>query len=76
MSSRSANGVFPQRLRHPAAVLLIYAYRGELVGAVYTRRPLGQFGRGAMSVAGMYTNFGGLARLPLADATAISFASR
>ena len=56
-------------------VLLIYAYRGELASAVYTSRPFGQLGRGALSVGGMYTNFAALTRLPLADATAISFAS-
>src|SRR5579864_7355221 len=56
-------------------VLLIYAYRGELASAVRTGRPFGQLGRGALSVAGMYTNFSALTRLPLADATAISFAS-
>ncbi|MFZ0846211.1 MAG: DMT family transporter [Pseudolabrys sp.] len=56
-------------------VLLIYALRGELMTAVRTRRPLGQLGRGALSVAGMFTNFSALTRLPLADATAISFAS-
>jgi drug/metabolite transporter (DMT)-like permease len=56
-------------------VLLIYALRGELMTAVRTRRPLGQLGRGALSVAGMFTNFSSLTRLPLADATAISFAS-
>jgi drug/metabolite transporter (DMT)-like permease len=56
-------------------VLLIYALRGELASAVYTRRPLGQLGRGALSICGMYTNFSSLTRLPLADATAISFAS-
>jgi drug/metabolite transporter (DMT)-like permease len=56
-------------------VLLIYTVRGELASAVYTRRPLGQLGRGALSVAGMYTNFSALTRLPLADATAIQFAS-
>jgi drug/metabolite transporter (DMT)-like permease len=56
-------------------VLLIYALRGELASALYTRRPFGQVGRGAMSVAGMFTNFAALARLPLADATAIQFVS-
>ena len=55
--------------------MLIYAYRGELASAVYTSRPLGQLGRGALSVGGMFTNFSALTRLPLADATAISFAS-
>src|SRR3972149_2621207 len=48
-------------------VLLIYALR--------TNRLFGQFGRGALSTAGMFTNFSALTRLPLADATAIQFAS-
>jgi len=56
-------------------VMVIYALRGELASAVYTRRPLGQLGRGLLSVFGMFTNFSALTRLPLADATAISFAS-
>ena len=56
-------------------VLLIYAFRGELMEAVRTTRVFGQLGRGALSVGGMYTNFSALTRLPLADATAISFAS-
>jgi len=56
-------------------VLLIYAVRGELMSAVRTKRPLGQLGRGTLSTCGMFTNFGSLARLPLADVTAISFAS-
>lgn len=56
-------------------VLLIYALRGELMQALRTTRVFGQLGRGALSVAGMYTNFSALTRLPLADATAISFAS-
>jgi drug/metabolite transporter (DMT)-like permease len=56
-------------------VLLIYAYRGELASALRTSRPFGQLGRGLLSVGGMFTNFSALTRLPLADATAISFAS-
>lgn len=56
-------------------VLLIYALRGELMEAVRTTRVFGQLGRGALSVAGMFSNFSALQRLPLADATAISFAS-
>jgi drug/metabolite transporter (DMT)-like permease len=64
---RSAFAILP--------VLVIYALRGELASAVRTGRPLGQFGRGALSVCGMFTNFSALTRLPLADATAISFAS-
>jgi drug/metabolite transporter (DMT)-like permease len=56
-------------------VVVIYAWRRELASAVYTSRPLGQLGRGLLSVSGMFSNFAALTRLPLADATAISFAS-
>jgi drug/metabolite transporter (DMT)-like permease len=56
-------------------VLLIYALRGELMSTLYTSRPFGQLGRGMMSVGGMFSNFSSLTRLPLADATAITFAS-
>ena len=56
-------------------VLLIYAYRGELGVAVRTARPFGQLGRGMLSIGGMYSNFSALMRIPLADVTAISFAS-
>jgi drug/metabolite transporter (DMT)-like permease len=56
-------------------VLLIYALRGELRATLYTRRPLGQLGRGSLAIVGMFTNFAGLARLPLAEATAFNFVS-
>jgi len=56
-------------------VAVIYALRGELWSAVYTKRPFGQLGRGMISTVGMFTNFGALTRLPMADVTAISFAS-
>jgi len=64
---RSAFAIMP--------VVVIYALRGELASAVRTGRPFGQLGRGLLSVGGMFTNFSALTRLPLADATAISFAS-
>jgi drug/metabolite transporter (DMT)-like permease len=64
---RSAFAILP--------VVVVYAIRGELATAVRTSRPLGQLGRGLLSVGGMFTNFSALTRLPLADATAISFAS-
>src|SRR5512135_1993020 len=64
---RSAFAILP--------VVVIYAFRGELASAVRTGRPLGQLGRGLLSVCGMFTNFSALTRLPLADATAISFSS-
>jgi drug/metabolite transporter (DMT)-like permease len=64
---RSAFAILP--------VIVIYAWRRELAAAVHTNRPLGQLGRGLLSVGSMFSNFAALARLPLADATAISFAS-
>lgn len=56
-------------------VLIIYALRGELMSTLYTNRPFGHLGRGMLSVGGMFSNFASLTRLPLADATAITFAS-
>ncbi len=56
-------------------VVVVYAWRGELAAAVRTERPLGQAGRGAISIVGMFCNFGALARLPLVEANAISFTS-
>ena len=64
---RSAFGIVP--------VVLIYAWRGELAAAVRTTRLPGHVGRGAISIGGMFCNFSALARLPIVDATAISFAS-
>ncbi len=64
---RSAFAVVP--------VVLIYAWRGELAAAVRTENPLGQASRGALSIAGMFCNFGALARLPLIEANAIGFSS-
>jgi drug/metabolite transporter (DMT)-like permease len=63
---RSTCGLIP--------IVAIYAWRGELGTAFQTRRPLGHVTRGFISVFGMFLNFAGLARLPLVDATAISFA--
>ena len=56
-------------------VVVVYAWRGELLAAVRTERPLGQVSRGALSIVGMFCNFGALARLPLIEANAISFTS-
>jgi drug/metabolite transporter (DMT)-like permease len=64
---RSACAILP--------VVLIFAWRRELAAAVYTKRPLGHFGRGLIGAAGMFFSFAALARLPLADVTAISFAA-
>jgi drug/metabolite transporter (DMT)-like permease len=56
-------------------VLLVYALRGDLRTAMHTARPLGHVLRGLISIGGMFFNFAALARLPLVDATAISFAA-
>ena len=56
-------------------IILIYAWRGELAATVRTERPLCQLNRGALSVVGMFCNFGALARLPLVESNAISFTS-
>jgi drug/metabolite transporter (DMT)-like permease len=56
-------------------VMAVYAWRGELAAVVRTERPLGQAGRGAISIVGMFCNFGALARLPLVESNAISFTS-
>jgi drug/metabolite transporter (DMT)-like permease len=56
-------------------VIVIYAWRNELAAAVRTVRPLGHVGRGLVSVGSMFCNFSALARLPIVDATAISFAA-
>ncbi|MBV9346339.1 MAG: DMT family transporter [Pseudolabrys sp.] len=67
--------VFFRALFAIVPVVVIYAFRRELMQAVRTNRPFGHIGRGTLSVVGMFSNFASLARLPLADATAISFAS-
>jgi drug/metabolite transporter (DMT)-like permease len=64
---RSAFAVVP--------VMAVYAWRGELAAVVRTERPFGQAGRGALSIVGMFCNFGALARLPLVESNAISFTS-
>jgi drug/metabolite transporter (DMT)-like permease len=56
-------------------VVLFYAWRGELAAVVRTERPLGQAGRGVLSIAGMFFNFGATARLPLVESNAIAFSS-
>ncbi|HEY7299782.1 MAG TPA: DMT family transporter [Xanthobacteraceae bacterium] len=64
---RSAFAIIP--------VVIIYAWRGELEAAVRTGRPLRHLGRGLTAMGAMFLNFSALARLPVVDATAISFVS-
>jgi drug/metabolite transporter (DMT)-like permease len=56
-------------------VLAIYAWQGKLTSAVRTQRPFGHVTRGTIGVAGMFLSFAALARLPLAEVTAIGFAA-
>lgn len=56
-------------------VLLMCAWRHQLASVIRTERPMGHLTRGLISIAGMFLNFAALARLPLIDATAISFAA-
>ena len=56
-------------------VVIVYAARGELMTALRTDHPFGHLARGVLSVFGMFLSFAALARLPLVDATAISFAA-
>ena len=60
-----------------ALVVLVawLAYRGEFPGALHTRRPLGHIGRSLAGSGGMFANFVVLSLLPLADATAFTFAT-
>lgn len=64
---RSAFAILP--------MVLIFAWRHELGKTMHTGRPLGHLGRGLISVGGMFFNFAAVARLPLVEATAISFAA-
>jgi drug/metabolite transporter (DMT)-like permease len=64
---RSAFAILP--------VMAIYAWQGKLSTAVRTNRPFGHVARGAIGVAGMFLSFAALARLPLAEVTAIGFAA-
>src|ERR1044072_3985960 len=63
---RSAFAIIP--------VVVIYAWRRELMTAVRTARPFGHLGRGLITVSGMFFNFAALARLPIVDVTTITFA--
>jgi drug/metabolite transporter (DMT)-like permease len=56
-------------------VIVIYAWRRELEAAVRMGRPFGHVGRGLTAIGAMFCNFSALARLPVVDATAISFAA-
>jgi drug/metabolite transporter (DMT)-like permease len=56
-------------------VVIFYLWRNELWTAMNTRRPLGHVARGLFGVAAMFCGFAALARMPIADVTAIGFST-
>ena len=58
-----------------ATLVVWLARRGEFPHALGTRRKLGHIGRSVAGSGGMFANFIALSLLPLADATAFTFAT-
>ena len=56
-------------------ILVVFGWRGQLKGALRTERPSDHLLRGVFSVIGTFCTFAALARIPIADFTAIAFAS-
>lgn len=54
-------------------VLIVFGWRGQLRGALKTKRPSDHLVRGIFSVVGTFCTFAALARIPIADFTAIAF---
>jgi drug/metabolite transporter (DMT)-like permease len=56
-------------------IAIFYAYRRQLRRAMVTKRPFGHMLRGLTGVTSMFFLFAALARLPIADVTAITFST-
>jgi drug/metabolite transporter (DMT)-like permease len=54
-------------------ILIVFGWRGQLKGALRTQRPSDHLLRGVFSVVGTFCTFAALARIPIADFTAIAF---
>jgi drug/metabolite transporter (DMT)-like permease len=54
-------------------IVIFFGWRGQLRGALRTNRLSAHAVRGSFSVVGTFCTFGALARLPIADVTAIAF---
>ena len=67
--------VFFRSLFAMGLLVVWLAVRGEFPGALSTKRPGGHLLRSLIGSAGMFSSFLSVALLPLADATAISFAA-
>lgn len=57
-----------------APIILVLAWRGELVGCVHTSRPMAHVYRAMLGFVSMHFMFYGLSRLPLPEATALNYA--
>jgi drug/metabolite transporter (DMT)-like permease len=67
--------VFARSLFALVPLMAWLAWRGELPGGLRTKHPWRHVTRGLIGVCAMVATFAGLARLPLAEATAIGFAT-
>jgi drug/metabolite transporter (DMT)-like permease len=67
--------VFARSLFALVPLMAWLAWRGELPGALHTKYPWRHLTRGLIGMSAMVATFAGLARLPLAEATAIGFAT-
>lgn len=56
-------------------ILIVFGWRRQLRGALRTKRPSDHLVRGLFSIVGTFCTFAALARIPMADFTAIAFAS-
>ncbi|MCR6737179.1 MAG: DMT family transporter [Afipia sp.] len=54
-------------------ILIVFGWRGQLRGALRTKRPSDHLLRGFFSVVGTFCTMAALARIPIADFTAIAF---
>ncbi|RTL50796.1 MAG: DMT family transporter [Bradyrhizobiaceae bacterium] len=77
---RYLEGVFPvgqvaffRSLFALIPIVLIFGWRGQLRGALSTEHPSAHFIRGLFSIVGTFCTFAALARIPIADFTAIAF---
>jgi drug/metabolite transporter (DMT)-like permease len=67
--------VFARSLFGLIPLLLLLAWQRTLPHALYTRNVRAHVTRGMTNLSGMFFNYAGLARIPLADATAIGYAT-
>jgi drug/metabolite transporter (DMT)-like permease len=56
-------------------LLVLLLSRGEFLETVRTRHFIGHFTRGLANISSIFCNYAGLVRIPLAEATAIGFAT-